>query len=166
VRFGKGRHKAALNFADCMAYALAKHKGMPVLCKGTDFAATDIEIVRMPSANYKLFVRAMRERKQIDCTYDGHRRELCPHILGHNKDGEEAALAVQFGGNTSKGPLQKPQWKCLRLALVSNAELRDGRWYEGKRHNQQQHCVASVDLAVNPKSPYHPKRRLDELDRP
>ena len=46
VRFGKGRHKAALNFGDCMTYALAKREDMPVLCKGTDFAATDIEIVR------------------------------------------------------------------------------------------------------------------------
>jgi len=46
MRFGKGRHKAALNFGDCMTYALAKREDMPVLCKGTDFAATDIEIVR------------------------------------------------------------------------------------------------------------------------
>jgi ribonuclease VapC len=46
MRFGKGRHKAGLNFGDCMTYALAKREDMPVLCKGTDFAATDIEIVR------------------------------------------------------------------------------------------------------------------------
>jgi ribonuclease VapC len=42
-RFGKGRHKAALNLGDCFAYALAKSKGMPLLFKGNDFAQTDLE---------------------------------------------------------------------------------------------------------------------------
>jgi ribonuclease VapC len=43
-KYGKGRHQAALNFGDCFAYALAKFGGEPLLAKGTDFAATDIEI--------------------------------------------------------------------------------------------------------------------------
>ena len=37
--FGKGRHKAALNFGDCFSYALAKATGEPLLFKGKDFAA-------------------------------------------------------------------------------------------------------------------------------
>lgn len=41
-RFGKGRHKAGLNLADCFAYALAKTRGEPLLFKGADFAATDV----------------------------------------------------------------------------------------------------------------------------
>ena len=41
-RFGKGRHKAALNFGDCFSYALAKHTGQPLLFKGDDFSQTDI----------------------------------------------------------------------------------------------------------------------------
>lgn len=44
VRFGKGRHKAGLNFGDCFAYALAKSEGLPLLCTGKDFAATDVEM--------------------------------------------------------------------------------------------------------------------------
>lgn len=43
VRFGKGRHPAALNFGDCFAYACARHARMPLLYKGEDFAQTDIE---------------------------------------------------------------------------------------------------------------------------
>jgi ribonuclease VapC len=42
LRFGKGRHPAALNFGDCASYALAKHRDIPLLFKGTDFAKTDI----------------------------------------------------------------------------------------------------------------------------
>jgi ribonuclease VapC len=43
-KYGKGRHTAGLNFGDCFAYALAKFAGEPLLAKGTDFAATDIEV--------------------------------------------------------------------------------------------------------------------------
>ena len=42
LKYGKGRHPAALNFGDCAAYALAKWKGVPLLYKGADFALTDI----------------------------------------------------------------------------------------------------------------------------
>jgi ribonuclease VapC len=42
LRFGKGRHRAALNFGDCMAYAIAAVAGMPLLYTGNDFAQTDI----------------------------------------------------------------------------------------------------------------------------
>lgn len=45
-RYGKGRHRAALNFGDCFSYALAERTGMPLLCTGEDFAATDLEIRR------------------------------------------------------------------------------------------------------------------------
>lgn len=41
--FGKGRHKAGLNYGDCFAYALAKDSGDPLLFKGNDFSETDIE---------------------------------------------------------------------------------------------------------------------------
>lgn len=41
-RFGKGRDRAALNFGDCFAYALAKVTGEPLLFKGEDFKKTDI----------------------------------------------------------------------------------------------------------------------------
>ena len=45
IRFGKGRHKAGLNFGDCFAYALAKSEGIALLCTGNDFAETDVERV-------------------------------------------------------------------------------------------------------------------------
>lgn len=43
--YGKGRHAAALNFGDCAAYALAVSEAEPLLFKGTDFGATDVEVV-------------------------------------------------------------------------------------------------------------------------
>jgi ribonuclease VapC len=40
--FGKGRHRAGLNFGDCFAYALATVSGEPLLFKGSDFRHTDV----------------------------------------------------------------------------------------------------------------------------
>jgi ribonuclease VapC len=43
--FGKGSgHRASLNFGDCFAYALAKAKQEPILCKGEDFKHTDLTL--------------------------------------------------------------------------------------------------------------------------
>ena len=41
-RYGKGRHKASLNFGDCLVYATAKHLNLPLLFKGNDFIYTDL----------------------------------------------------------------------------------------------------------------------------
>ena len=42
VRFGSGRHPAGLNFGDCISYALARSRGLPLLFKGEDFSKTNI----------------------------------------------------------------------------------------------------------------------------
>ena len=44
TRYGRGRHKAALNYGDCLTYATAKLADMPLLCTGADFAKTDLTI--------------------------------------------------------------------------------------------------------------------------
>lgn len=43
LQFGKGRHPAALNFGDCMSYALAYESGLPLLYTGDGFSRTDIQ---------------------------------------------------------------------------------------------------------------------------
>lgn len=40
--YGKGRHPARLNFADCLSYACAKAHGAQLLYKGADFVQTDV----------------------------------------------------------------------------------------------------------------------------
>ena len=43
LRFGKGRHKARLNFGDCLTYAVARLANEPLLFVGDDFPQTDLE---------------------------------------------------------------------------------------------------------------------------
>lgn len=44
LRFGKGRHPAALNYGDCFAYALSYVTGEALVCTGRDFAQTDVAL--------------------------------------------------------------------------------------------------------------------------
>ena len=44
LRFGRGRHPAALNYGDCLTYATAKLAGQPLLFVGEDFSRTDLDI--------------------------------------------------------------------------------------------------------------------------
>ena len=44
LRFGKGRHKARLNFGDCLTYAVARLADEPLLFTGDDFPQTDLEL--------------------------------------------------------------------------------------------------------------------------
>jgi len=42
-RFGKGRHRAALDLGDCFSHALATTMDVPLLDNGEDFARTDMK---------------------------------------------------------------------------------------------------------------------------
>lgn len=41
-RYGRGRHRAELDFGDCFSYAVAKVHDVPLLYKGAGFGHTDI----------------------------------------------------------------------------------------------------------------------------
>ncbi|UCH25668.1 MAG: type II toxin-antitoxin system VapC family toxin [Trueperaceae bacterium] len=51
ARYGKGQgHAAALNFGDCVSYALAKVEGKPLAFKGEDLNHTDLNRLSVISA--------------------------------------------------------------------------------------------------------------------
>ena len=100
----------------------------------------------MPSSAYTTFRNAILDEQQVTCAYEGRPRELCPHIIGTNKAGEEVVLAWQFAGSSSG---QLPQWRCLRLANVRDARVRSGPWHEGGSHRSTQTCVSKIDLDIN-----------------
>ena len=45
ARYGRGGHKAGLNYGDCLTYAVVRLAGQPLICVGSDFALTDLELV-------------------------------------------------------------------------------------------------------------------------
>lgn len=65
---------------------------------------------KLPDAGRHLhpFRNAILGEQQVVCGYDGRLRELCPHIIGTNRSGEEVVL-VKF-----RVPSDRPRGRFLR----------------------------------------------------
>jgi hypothetical protein len=102
----------------------------------------------MTSIEYEIFMHSAKNRLQIYCKYNGLIREVCPHVIGLGKHGEEMALVFQFAGESSKGLPAEGEWRCLRLQDVKNATSKVGAWHTNHSHLQPQSCVKQVHFEV------------------
>lgn len=116
----------------------------------------------MPSRIYRILAHALENRIPLACSYGGHERVICPILLGHGGE-EEMALVFQIAGSTSRGRLREPQWKCLRLARLTDLAPAVAAWRSGRAHRHEQRCVTCVDYDINRTSPYAPRRSLGDL---
>ncbi len=105
----------------------------------------------MEGSTYNLIRQAIIEKKQVVATYNGHQRELCPHVIG-TKNGRQQALFYQFGGTSSSRPIvpgSKENWRCIPIEGLINVEIREGQWHTSSDHTQPQTCVDVVEVEVN-----------------
>jgi predicted DNA-binding transcriptional regulator YafY len=110
------------------------------------------------SETFRLFQRAILDRKQVVFTYRGAPREVCPYILGH-KRGAEQVLTFQFAGENERRLRVRGQWKCFQVSEIRIAEMRDGPWHGDSEHRNTQRCVDEVFIDVNTDVPNQPGRR-------
>ena len=98
----------------------------------------------MPSARYRLWFDAIRNKRRVCYIYQGKPREGCPHVLGLDKDGEEKVLVYRIvpGGS-------QPQWRCLFVAETAIAGPALGPWLEASSHKQRNSCIVDVHIDVN-----------------
>ena len=105
----------------------------------------------MTSANYVTIRDAILNKQQVVATYQGHVREMCPHVIG-TKGGREQALFYQFGGISSSGPIiqnSPKNWRCIPIEGLSNITVRSGAWHSGGNHSQAQTCVDDIDVEIS-----------------
>lgn len=105
----------------------------------------------MVSDTYQLVRQAITDKKQIVAEYNGHVREMCPHVIGE-KNGRLQALCYQFGGTSSSKsiiPGSKENWRCVTIENLRVIEVRDGDWYSSSDHTRPQTCVDEVDVEVD-----------------
>jgi hypothetical protein len=101
-----------------------------------------------PPDTYSIVRQAIIDRQQIVATYDGHPRELTPHVIG-TKDGREQALFFQFGGSSNSGLPPEGDWRCMTIDGLSGVSVREGEWYTGETQTDEpQTCVDLVDAHV------------------
>ena len=105
----------------------------------------------MSTTNYTTIRNAILNKQQVVAIYQGHIREMCPHVIGL-KNGKEQALFYQFGGTSSSGqitPGSPKNWRCIPVDGLSNISTRPGLWHSGNNHSVQQTCVDEVDVEVS-----------------
>jgi hypothetical protein len=95
---------------------------------------------------YSIVRQAILDKDQIVATYQGHRRELCPHVIG-TKGGRRQALFFQFGGSSSSGLPPGGEWRCMPIDGLGDVTSRSGQWHTGA-HTRPQTCVDDVDVEV------------------
>jgi len=99
---------------------------------------------------YEMVKQAIINKQHIHADYDGHHREMCPHVLGR-KDGRAQALFYQFGGTSSAGlgPDGDPgNWRCIPIEGLKNVSVHNGPWHTAMNHSRKQTCVRSIDVEV------------------
>ncbi len=96
---------------------------------------------------YSTVRQAIVDKAQIVATYRGHRREMCPHVIG-TKGGRPQALFFQFAGSSSSGLPPGGEWRCIPIEGLSDVVSEIGTWYSGGDHTQPQTCVDLVDVEV------------------
>jgi hypothetical protein len=99
------------------------------------------------SDNYSVVRQAIVDKAQIVASYRGHRREMCPHVIGV-KDGRRQALFFQFAGSSSSGLPPGGGWRCIPIEGLSDVVSRPGTWYGERDPTQPQTCVDLVDVEV------------------
>jgi len=96
---------------------------------------------------YSIVRQAILDKEQIVATYRGHRREMCPHVIG-TKEGRLQALFFQFAGSSSSGLPPGGAWRCIPIEGLSDVVSQAGAWHSGGDHTQPQTCVDLVDVEV------------------
>ena len=111
---------------------------------------------------------AIINRRPIAAFYLGHRRLLCPHLLGWNKHRRHQVLCYQYGGDSESGLelVGAPDnWRCLAAENLSQLELLDGPWQTAENHSRPQTCIEEVELDVDdyPETPTLPNPKSAKL---
>lgn len=101
---------------------------------------------------YALLERAILQREQVVATYEGERREFCPHALG-TKGRRRQVLAYQFGGESRSGLPPQGEWRCFSVDLLDNAATRPGPWHTAPNLFNPQTCLDDIAVVVQPAPP-------------
>jgi hypothetical protein len=100
---------------------------------------------------YAIIAEAIENRRIIEADYNGHRRSMCPHVLGISRKGRYQCLLYQFAGGSSTGlspPGSPDNWRCIPISELTCVEARDGEWHTASNHSRPQTCVRDVHVEV------------------
>ena len=106
----------------------------------------------MADGDYSIIRNAIRNKQQVIATYEGHYREMCPHIIG-KKEGRGVAVFYQFGGTSRSGlgsDGSEDNWRDMEIGKLSGVSVREGPWHTAKNYDpdKKKEFVHDIDLKV------------------
>ena len=110
--------------------------------------SAECEAKGMPVDVYSLIRQAILDKQQVVATYHGHRREMCPHVIG-TKTGRMQALFYQSGGssNSGLGPAGSGEnWRCIPIDGLSDVSVKPGTWHTAPNHSRAQTGADVIDV--------------------
>ena len=110
---------------------------------------------------YRLVRSAVAGRRPIEARYKGLRRQLCPHRLGRNKEGQLRVLCYQYGGESESGiePAGSPaNWRCMVLEKLSRVKLLTDHWHTAPNHSRPASCVVDADIDADDQRERDPQK--------
>jgi hypothetical protein len=101
---------------------------------------------------YGMIRQAIIDKDIVVVNYQGHVREMCPHVIG-KKNGRLQAFLYQFAGESSKGlkPDGSPaNWRCLCVDELSDVSIKKStrEWHTASNYSSVQTCVDEIDVEV------------------
>src|SRR5262245_21923739 len=94
--------------------------------------------MKVMSNNFVIVRDAVVRRLQVVATYKGHRRWMCPHVLGW-KNGRAQALFYQFAGGSSTRlgpPGSRDNWRCIPVDALEDVVTSPGEWFSAPNHSR------------------------------
>ncbi len=99
---------------------------------------------------YSIIRDAIRNKDSISAEYDGHHREMSPHVIG-TKRGRPQTLCYQYGGSSKSGlgPIgSSDNWRCVVIGKLQNVQTIKGVWHSAPSHGRPQTCVDVIEAEV------------------
>ena len=102
-------------------------------------------------STYATVMQAIIDKDSIAADYDGHHREMSPHVIGI-KRGSQQALFYQYAGTSKSGPLSPigspDNWRCVMIGRLQNVRVIKGVFHTAPKHTQRQTCVYAIDMEI------------------
>lgn len=103
------------------------------------------------TSTYDIVKQAILDKDSIAARYDGHDREMSPHVIGL-KRGRQQALCYQYAGTSSSGPLGPPSspanWRCVVIGKLEKVTVIKGVFHTAPDHSRPQTCVDAIDAEI------------------
>lgn len=101
---------------------------------------------------YTIIRNAILNKDSIAGRYHGFARQLSPHVIGTNRQGQRQALFYQYGGESETGlgpPGSRKNWRCIPIDDMAGVSTVSGEWHTADEHGvRSQVCVKVVDVEV------------------